>query len=263
MKNKTQSILWLAAIILGFLHGAATAQSVSPTRQEKTADPSTVNRSAADQDASERAAIEILEKHVEALGGRDAFAKIKSVETQIEIALLGRTIKARHINDVAGNRSLNRQDNGGNISETGYDGKRAWQKAPHFRGYLEASSPQAKSFARGGVRLPGASLYDYKMGGKKFVRLADEKIGVAAERVIKGGMAGESFEEQKTPVVGDARHGSGRDHSVVRAVLPDRPNGRLIRAHGRRVHIRDRPAVNNLLRFKLLRRGSGKKRDHY
>ena len=148
-------------------------------------------------DESEKAAIEILEKNVKAVGGRDALARIKSIEIQSELAVLGRTVKVRRISDVAGNRSVQRQDSGGGggIIETGFDGKRAWQKAAHFRGYLEASNPQAKSLMRGGVNLPGANLYNYQSSGRKFARLADEPIGGVNYSVVKSGYADETGRE--------------------------------------------------------------------
>lgn len=195
MKNRTSSILYLSAIILLLAPGIVTAQHDNRTQQEKSTDKLTLNRNVGNQDAGEAAAIEILEKNLAALGGQDAFALIKSIEIHIERAILGRTIKVKRLDDVAGKRSFQRQDTDGNIIETGFDGKRAWQKAPFFRGYLEAFNLQAKALMRGGVNLPGANLYDYKSSGKKYARLPDEQIGGKTYAVIKSGYADEAGKE--------------------------------------------------------------------
>lgn len=158
MKNKILSFLCLAA---------AFVFSANAARGQQTAL----------QNASDAAAIKILDKHVAALGGREAFDSVKSFEIKIERAVLGRTVKTRRVNDVAGNRSYAWQDGGAGVTETGFDGQKPWQKAPFFRGYLEPTTAPAKALTRGGINLPGAALYNYAETGKKFARLPDESIG--------------------------------------------------------------------------------------
>lgn len=179
MKTKMQLIICLTAIIIGLLSFEATAQNVAPMRRQVTTKFVSSYSGALlygeSQDASDAAA-EILEKHVLALGGLNAFTVLKSVDVQIERSVLGRTIKTRQIGDLTGNRSYQRQDNGNGIIETGYDGQKVWQKAPFFKGYLDDSNVQAKSLKRGGIRLPGTSLYNYKTSEGKFTRQPDESL---------------------------------------------------------------------------------------
>ncbi len=167
MKNKTLSFLCLITIMFGLLpHGAAAQQKMPPKNGNETVD-------------------EILEKNVEAIGGREAFAAIKLIERTTESAVMGRVIKIILIEEIAGKRSYQRQDGGAGIIESGFDGTKAWQKAPFFKGYLDATNPQAKSLMSGGVKLPGAVLYDYQASGKKFERLADEQLGGKNYLVVK------------------------------------------------------------------------------
>lgn len=114
---------------------------------------------------------------------------------QTESSVLGKTIKITRIDDIAGKRSYQQQNSGSGIIETGFDGQKAWQKSPFFRGYLDAANPQAKSLMRGGVNLAGASLYDYKTSGKKFERFADEQIDGKNHLVIKSADEGENGKE--------------------------------------------------------------------
>ena len=174
MINKTLSFLCLITIMLGLLsNGAAQQKTLQNTKS----------------------ATEILEKNVKALGGREAFNAIKSIERTTESAVLGRVIKTVLIEDTAGKRSYQRQDGGNGVIEAGFDGQKAWQKAPFFRGYLDTTTPQAKSLTSGGIKLPGAALYDYKTSGKKFERLADEQIGGVNYLVIKSADTGDDGKE--------------------------------------------------------------------
>lgn len=168
MKNKILSLLCLLTMLSGFL-------TISAAAQQPRTPPNVASETAAD----------ILKKNVEALGGSGALAQIKSVERTIESSVFGKTIKTVHIEDIVGKRSYQKQDGAGGIIESGFDGKKAWQKAAFFRGYLDANSPQAKSASSDGIKLPGAALYNYRTSGKKFERLADEQLGGKNYLVVK------------------------------------------------------------------------------
>jgi carboxyl-terminal processing protease len=182
MKNKIITSLCLAAIVAGF-----SSQKAAARTYENIFDAKSVFRFADSPETAE----EILTKHVAALGGREAFARIKSIEMQNEALILGKISKNTSVQDVAGNRFVQRQDNGGMIVETGFDGARAWQKSPYLRGYLDASNPFAKAVTEGGISLPGAGLYKYEKMGKTFTRLADEQIEGVNYLVIKSEKEGE------------------------------------------------------------------------
>jgi hypothetical protein len=181
MTKKLLSFLCLLTIISGLAAGGAAQQQTPPPPQQP----------------SDAAALEILEKNLAALGGAAAFASIKSIERTLESEVLGKTIKTVLIEDIAGKRSYQKQDGSGGVIESGFDGKKTWQKAAFFRGYLDANSPQAKSSASGGggIKLPGAALYDYQRSGKKFERLADEQLGGVKYLVVKSADAGENGAE--------------------------------------------------------------------
>lgn len=184
MKNKKRLILFVSAIVIGSLASSALAQSGSSTQKPEAGKIASDKSSGArgvggeSQDTGERAAIEILEKNAAAIGGSAALAAIKWIDLSAERLVLGRTLKSRRIDDLAGKRVYQKQDSGdGGIIELGFDGQRAWQKSSYFRGYLEESSIYAKSLKRVGIRLPGFALYDYKTGSRKFSRLPDEQFG--------------------------------------------------------------------------------------
>lgn len=184
MKNKIITGLCLAAIVAGFLPNKAAAQTSANIFNFNAKPVFRVS------DSSETAE-EILTKHVAALGGREAFAKLKSIEIQSEASILGKISKTRSIQDIAGNRVIQRQDNGGMITEVGFDGTRAWQKSPYLRSYFDASNPQTKAFLEGNISLPGASLYNYEKKGKTYTRLADEQITGVNYLVVKSEKADE------------------------------------------------------------------------
>jgi carboxyl-terminal processing protease len=115
--------------------------------------------------------IDILEKHIAAIGGREAQKAIKSVEVERESALYNNARKTREVRDKASGRFYSKTvDPHGNV-ETGFDGTRAWQKSPFFRGYLADSDPQAKALSR-----KRRELYDYRENGQHFTRQPDETV---------------------------------------------------------------------------------------
>jgi carboxyl-terminal processing protease len=114
---------------------------------------------------------EILEKHIAAIGGRDAQDAIKTVDTEREAELFKVVRKTHEIRDKATQRFYSKTDDPNGTIEMGYDGKRAWQKSPFFKGYLAESDPTAKTLSR---KRP--ELYQYKETKQRFVRLANETI---------------------------------------------------------------------------------------
>ncbi len=124
--------------------------------------------------------IEILEKHIAAIGGRDAQKAIKTVETQSETEALGTTNKRYRIQDRATKRFYTLMETANGKIEEGFDGARLWRKTPYFKGYVSDIDPQAKAFRR---NLP--ALYEYRESGKKFSRLPNETIDGKEYSVLK------------------------------------------------------------------------------
>jgi carboxyl-terminal processing protease len=115
--------------------------------------------------------IGILEKHIAAIGGRDAQNAIKTVETERELELFNVVRKTYEIRDKTTNRFYSKTEDPNGIVETGFDGKRVWQKTPFFRGYLPDTDPNAKLLSR---KRP--ELYEYKETDQKFLKLPNEVV---------------------------------------------------------------------------------------
>ncbi len=140
---------------------AASAQNAAPPGT--TSDPSAANNSAE--------VVEILEKHIAAIGGRDAQTAIKTVVTEREAEVFQVVRKMYEIRDKTTQRFYSKTEDPNGTFESGFDGKRAWQRSPFFKGYLAESDPNAKTLSR---RPP--ELYSYKESGQKFVRSPDETV---------------------------------------------------------------------------------------
>lgn len=137
-------------------------------------EPKAAASSSPTQTTDEAAAAEILDKYVAAIGGRDVLKSNKNVEEQVEQEVFGSTNKVYSIRETTGLRRFYARAEGPNGTiETGFDGKRVWQKTPFFRGYLSESDRQARAALRSGSQHP---LWDYKNSGKKYVRRANETI---------------------------------------------------------------------------------------
>src|SRR6266446_7593636 len=142
-----------------FIHPAlGIAQSQTP--------PSPTNTATIDP-----AAVEVLEKHIAAIGGRDVNKAIKTSELQTEAEVFGMVNKATRLEDRVTGRFYQRTEGPNGSVEMGFDGKRVWQRTPSFRGYLSETDPAAKR-----VMSREASLLEYKESGKRFARLPNEKI---------------------------------------------------------------------------------------
>lgn len=162
------------ALALAFLAiGAARAVAQDATAPEilvatLKASPDAVP---AQTPGNDPAAIDILERHVAAIGGRDALKAIKTVETQVEREVLGTTSRVYRLEERATNRVYSLTEGANGKIELGFDGRRAWRKAPFFRGYLPESDPQTRAAI---ARRP--ALYEYKESGQLFKVLPKESV---------------------------------------------------------------------------------------
>jgi carboxyl-terminal processing protease len=117
------------------------------------------------------AAVEVLEKHIAAIGGRDVNKAVKTVELQTEAEVFGMVQKATRLEDRVTGRFYQRTEGPNGSVEMAFDGKRVWQRRPEFRGYLSETDPAARR-----AMSREASLIEYKESGGKFARLPNEKI---------------------------------------------------------------------------------------
>ncbi len=81
------------------------------------------------KNVNDAAVIEILEKHIAAIGGRDAQKAIKTAETQSETEVLGTVNKSYSIRDLVTKRFYTLTESANGKSETGFDGARVWRKS--------------------------------------------------------------------------------------------------------------------------------------
>ncbi|MDQ3820052.1 MAG: S41 family peptidase [Acidobacteriota bacterium] len=142
-----------------------SAALISAQQPAKTAE------AASNAKADEAGAAEILEKYVAAIGGRDNFKAVKTIETEAESTVFGMVNKTYHIEDKPTGRFYTRVEGPNGTIEMGFNGQRAWQRAPFFKGYLRDDDPKVKMMLR---REP--PLYEYKESGKRFVRLPNEQV---------------------------------------------------------------------------------------
>src|SRR6266404_5662731 len=152
----TLAFLFVGLFFAGPLSSAAQSQSPSSQGSTTTTDP---------------AAVEVLEKHIAAIGGRDVNKAVKTSELQTEAEVFGMVNKATRLEDRVTGRFYQRTEGPNGSVEMGFDGKRVWQRTPSFRGYLSETDPAARR-----VMSREASLIEYKESGKTFARLPSEKI---------------------------------------------------------------------------------------
>lgn len=115
--------------------------------------------------------IAILEKHIAAIGGHDAWTSIQSLERFSEIEVFGNIQKVYRLEDRKNHRRFARIEGAQGTQETGFDGKRSWRRAPFFKGYLENSDPQAVA-----DRQPQPELYQYREKNLSFTQQPDETL---------------------------------------------------------------------------------------
>lgn len=115
---------------------------------------------------------DFLEKHIAAIGGRDAQNAVKTIDTEREAELFKVVRKTHEVRDKATHRFYSKTVDSNGTIEIGFDGKRAWQRSPFFKGYLSENDPNAKNLSR---KRP--ELYEYTETGQIFVRLPNEPVG--------------------------------------------------------------------------------------
>jgi carboxyl-terminal processing protease len=140
---------------------------------------------ASETKASDNPAFTIIEKHLAAANGNLPRAKV--VDTITETIRQGITEKSRRTDDRATGRVYQSQDTPSGKMETGFDGKRAWRRAPFFRGYLDDNDAVARA-----LRQPRVEMSEFRTNGMKLVKLVDETIDGKTYHVIES--------EVKTPL---------------------------------------------------------------
>jgi len=161
----TLAFLFVGQFFIGPISGVAQSQALPSPSNTTTIDPG---------------AVEVLEKHIAAVGGRDVNKAVKTSELQTEGEVFGMVNKATRLEDRVTGRFYSRTEGPNGIAETGFDGKRVWQRTASFRGYLSETD-----FAARRVMSREASLIDYKESGKRFARLPNEKIDGKEYSVIE------------------------------------------------------------------------------
>lgn len=152
----TLAFLFVGQFFISTILGVAQSQAPPSQSNTTTIDP---------------AAVEVLEKHIAAIGGRDVNRAVKTSESQTEAEVFGMVNKATRLEDRVTGRFYSRTEGPNGSVEMGFDGKRVWQRTPSFRGYLSETDPAARR-----VMSREASLIEYKESGKRFARLPNEKI---------------------------------------------------------------------------------------
>lgn len=125
--------------------------------------------------------IEVLERHIAAIGGREAWRAVKTLESQTEIEDMGKTTTMTRFEDRTTGRFYEVMETQGLKIEAGFDGKRVWQKSPILNGYMDDADPRVKWM----TQRNHPSLIDFKASGWSFSRLANEKVGTQDCLVIQ------------------------------------------------------------------------------
>jgi carboxyl-terminal processing protease len=116
----------------------------------------------------------IIDKHIAAIGGQALRQSTAFVDTVTETERSGSIEKGRRVDDFRDpmrRRFYSVQDGASGKIETGFDGTRAWRRAPFFRGYLEDSDTTTRA-----AKQPRQELGDYMRNGMTLKKLADETI---------------------------------------------------------------------------------------
>lgn len=115
--------------------------------------------------------VDILEKHITAIGGREALKAIRTIDTQRETEVLKSVQRIHEIRDKRTGRFYSKTEGPNGTVEIGFDGKRVWQRSPFFKGYLPETEAGAKNLSR-----HHPELYEYDETGQKFARLPNEAV---------------------------------------------------------------------------------------
>jgi hypothetical protein len=181
-KGTTAGIRALATPLLGtvLLLGIGACSSTKATGGDPRAD-------AAPSEENSPEVIEILEKHIDAIGGREAQLSIKTSESEYQFQLVdsGNDSKVQgtiyEIRDRTSGRFYSRTTDPHGTVELGYNGIRAWDKTPLHQGYLLSSDPQFRELIQ---KRP--EIHEYKETGQKFTRARNEMVGGNECIVLKG-----------------------------------------------------------------------------
>lgn len=170
--------IFLTALLLLFTANTFFGQGVKRTSPPATTAAPSENKNSKNESGD--AAAEILEKHIAAIGGREVFKAIKTSELQNEMEVFGSINKTYRIEDRVTRRQYQLSETPNGRIEFGFDGTRAWRKAPFFQGYLPDTDPQAKAALK---KRP--ALYEYRESRQKFEKLPNETIAGKEYLVLK------------------------------------------------------------------------------
>jgi carboxyl-terminal processing protease len=126
------------------------------------------------------AAAAVLDRYIQAIGGRAELERIKTIETISESTIFGTSQKVYRIEDRPSGRFYTRTEGPSGIVEVGFDGTRVWRRAAFFRGYLSEDDPQFKALT--GRRF---ERWQYRESGRDFAKLPNETID-GKELVVVG-----------------------------------------------------------------------------
>ncbi|HYO79666.1 MAG TPA: S41 family peptidase [Thermoanaerobaculia bacterium] len=122
--------------------------------------------------AIEPAAAEVLEKHVAAIGGRDAWAAVRNYRIVSESETFGITRKTTRIEEPATGRFHIATEAPDGKSELAFDGTNIWRKTAYHRAILPPDAPEALS----AKRVRQYDLKTYRTHGLAYRRMPDETI---------------------------------------------------------------------------------------
>jgi hypothetical protein len=158
--------LRLSAAVLLLVVGCARTKATVPETAEAVSEENTPE------------VLEVLEKHIQAIGGRAAQLSIKSSESEYVFLLVDSLHDSKvegkiyEIREKTTGRFYSRTTDRHGTAELGFDGTRAWDRTPMHRGYLLRSDPQFRDLVQ---KRP--EIYEYKETGQQFVRSPNEMVG--------------------------------------------------------------------------------------
>lgn len=140
----------------------ACATSTKPNSRTSAAEKMTENT---------KEVIDILEKHVAAMGGLEALKAVKTVDIVRESEIFGTTHTSHVIRERQGRRFVSHSEGSHGVVEAGFDGTRVWQNSPFHHGYLADTDPHAKMMSQ---KPP--ELWEYRKSGRKYDLLPKDKV---------------------------------------------------------------------------------------
>lgn len=188
---KNRALLTAFLLLAGQTGFALYAKNPWPANKSLVVSAQEARKAARNEQDDEAGGIEIAEKYRTAMGIKEdsdpAKSPIKTIEIQSENEALGRLNKLTRITERETGRFYQRTEGPNDTIEMGFDGKRVWQKAPFFRGYLPDNDPTARRIIES-ARNDGLPLVNYKKTGRKLYRLPNETIEGKEYLVVKSAM---------------------------------------------------------------------------